>query len=70
MDCVFAANGLEALQTIQADAEVDIVFTDINMPQMDGLTLLEKVHAFKPQMKMVVVSAYNDMKNIRTAMNR
>ncbi|WP_199245249.1 ATP-binding protein [[Phormidium] sp. ETS-05] len=70
MDCVFAANGLDALQTIQSNPDVDIVFTDINMPQMDGLTLLEKVHAFKPQMKMVVVSAYNDMKNIRTAMNR
>jgi len=66
----FAQNGVEALEKLQADREIDLVLTDINMPQMDGLTLLAKLHTLNPVLKAVIVSAYGDMKNIRTAMNR
>lgn len=67
---VFAANGCEALEKIRENADVDIVLSDINMPEMDGLTLLTELSNVSPLIKSVIVSAYGDMDNIRTAMNR
>jgi len=66
----FAINGVQALEKLQTDGSFDLVLTDINMPEMDGLTLLENLPAIDPTLKAVVVSAYGDMPNIRTAMNR
>lgn len=66
----FAINGVDALNKLNNDIEVDIVLSDINMPEMDGLTLLSKLTELKPLLKSVIVSAYGDMDNIRTAMNR
>lgn len=67
----FAFNGVEALKKINQFPEIGIVLSDINMPEMDGLTLLSKLKELKkPELKTVVVSAYGDMENIRTAMNR
>ena len=67
---VFAANGSVALEKLIADQEIDVVFTDINMPVMDGLTFLEKKKENNLLHKTVVISAYGDMQNIRGAMNR
>ena len=67
---VFALNGDEALQKIEQHPDVDIVLSDINMPGMDGLTLLNKLPEVSPLIQTVMVSAYGDMENIRTAMNR
>src|ERR1700760_3679117 len=67
---VFALNGKEALERIKEQPDIDMVFSDINMPEMDGLTLLEKLNETNPIIKAVIVSAYGDMDNIRTAMNR
>jgi phosphoserine phosphatase RsbU/P len=70
-DFEFASNGLEALEKIIEFPEIGIVLSDINMPEMDGLTLLNKLKELKnPGLKTVMVSAYGDMDNIRTAMNR
>jgi sigma-B regulation protein RsbU (phosphoserine phosphatase) len=70
-DFVFAHNGLEALAKLIEFPEIGIILSDINMPEMDGLTLLMKLKELKnPGLKTVVVSAYGDMDNIRTAMNR
>lgn len=66
----FAINGVDALEKLKEEPEVDIVLSDINMPEMDGLTLLTKLSELKPLLKSVIVSAYGDMENIRTAMNR
>ena len=66
----FAHNGIEALEILNEDPDIDMVLTDINMPQMDGLTLLEQIPKVDPNIRSVIVSAYGDMKNIRTAMNR
>jgi len=66
----FARNGQEAYQQIVEAARVDMVLTDINMPVMDGLTLLAELDSLANPPKTVVVSAYSDMDNIRTAMNR
>jgi len=68
---VFALNGLEALSKLIEYPEIGIILSDINMPEMDGLTLLMKLKELKnPGLKTVVVSAYGDMDNIRTAINR
>lgn len=67
---LFAENGLDALEKLQGEHGVDIVLSDINMPEMDGLTLLTKINELSPIIKSVIVSAYGDMENIRTAMNR
>jgi sigma-B regulation protein RsbU (phosphoserine phosphatase) len=66
----FARNGFEALDQLKAHEDIDMILTDINMPQMDGLTLLEELLKTPFLAKAVVVSAYGDMDNIRTAMNR
>ena len=67
---VFAGNGLEALHKLDEDETIDMVLSDINMPQMDGLTLLDQIPEVNPNIRSVIISAYGDMKNIRTAMNR
>ena len=66
----FAQNGIEALECLREDEEILIVLSDINMPKMDGLTLLENIPSVNPNVRSVIISAYGDMKNIRTAMNR
>ena len=66
----FAHNGLEALTTLLKQEDIDIILSDINMPEMDGLTLLAKVNEMQnPALKCIMVSAYGDMGNIRQAMN-
>jgi adenylate cyclase len=66
----FAQNGQDALDKIRQHPEIDIVLSDINMPEMDGLTLLSHLNESSPLIKSVIVSAYGDMENIRIAMNR
>ena len=67
---VFARNGVEALEKLGEDDGIDMVLSDINMPEMDGLTLLEQIPSVNPDIRAVIISAYGDMQNIRTAMNR
>jgi len=67
---VFARNGVEALEALDVDESIDMVLSDINMPKMDGLTLLERIPDVAPDIRAVIISAYGDMKNIRIAMNR
>ncbi len=67
---IFAINGVRALEQLQLHQDVDIVLSDINMPEMDGLTLLSRLNEQNTLLKAVIVSAYGDMENIRTAMNR
>ena len=67
---VFAHNGVEALDVLREDSEIDMVLSDINMPVMDGLTLLDQIRQLDPNLRAVIISAYGDMDNIRTAMNR
>ena len=65
----FAHNGHEALQKLTDIKDIDMIFTDINMPEMDGLTFIENLTEKFPMKKAVVVSAYGDMDNVRKAMN-
>src|SRR4029077_14480789 len=69
---MFAHDGLEALETLEQHPHVDMVVSDINMPRMDGLSLLQKLQEAQDEDRKstIIVSAYGDMSNIRTAMNR
>lgn len=66
----FARDGVEALEVLSDRPEIEIVLSDINMPRMDGLTLLKQIAELNRLLKVVIVSAYGDLENIRTAMNR
>ncbi len=70
LELVFAGDGVEALEKLDADPEIQLVLTDINMPRMDGLTLLGELGRRHHRVRAVVVSAYGDLDNIRVAMNR
>ncbi|MCP4550848.1 MAG: SpoIIE family protein phosphatase [Bacteroidetes bacterium] len=71
MEFVFAKNGAEALIRLNENKDIDMILSDINMPEMDGLTFLSKLKEInRPLLKTIMVSAYGDMDNIRTAMNR
>ncbi|MET0462368.1 MAG: adenylate/guanylate cyclase domain-containing protein [Chitinophagaceae bacterium] len=69
-DFVFAINGKDALEKMKEHPDVSVVLSDINMPEMDGLTLLSRLNESNPLTKTVMVSAYGDLDNIRAAMNR
>lgn len=67
----FAHNGIEALKVLLEHRDIEVILSDINMPEMDGLTLLTKINEMaNPALKCIMVSAYGDMGNIRTAMNK
>jgi adenylate cyclase len=64
---LFASDGVEALAVLKANRDVDMVVTDINMPRMDGLLLLQELQEDEEQLSTIIVSAYGDMANIRRA---
>ena len=66
----FARHGEEALQRLAAEPDIDLMLLDINMPVMDGLTLLARLREQRTEVRTIIVSAYGDMQNLRTAMNR
>jgi sigma-B regulation protein RsbU (phosphoserine phosphatase) len=70
LEFIFASNGSDALKTLHQDKDINIILTDINMPEMDGLVLLSHLPELKRIFKAVIISAYGDMSNIRKAMNR
>lgn len=67
---MFARDGVEALAILDGNHDIDMVVSDINMPRMDGLSLLQRLQEAEAQLSTIIVSAYGDMTNIRTAMNR
>ena len=66
---LYAHNGEEALDILRENQDIDLILTDLNMPKMDGLTLLKSLSRLDSPLKSIVISAYGDMPNIRTAMN-
>lgn len=70
LEFYFGRNGIEALARLKENPDISIVLTDLNMPQMDGLTLMSEMSKLNRVFKTIVISAYGDMSNIRSAMNR
>ena len=66
---LFASNGLEAIEVLKEHPEIEVILCDVNMPQMDGISLLSKTKALNSTAQTIIVSAYGDMRNIRRAMN-
>lgn len=66
---LFSLNGNKAISLLQEYNDIDIAMLDINMPDMDGLRLLQYIKSHYPTIQVIMVSAYNDMENIRIAMN-
>ena len=69
-ELLFAANGIEAVAVLEDVPDIDILITDINMPELDGLGLLEQISGVHVNLRALVLSAYGNMDNIRKAMNR
>ncbi len=69
-ELIFASNGEEALERLRQHPDTDVVLSDLNMPKMDGLTFLSRIGEVHPLVKVIIISAYSDISNIRTAMNR
>jgi len=69
-DFRFAYHGEEALTKLADEPDIELLLLDINMPVMDGLTLLAELRARQSPARAIIVSAYGDMPNLRTAMNR
>ena len=69
-ELLFAQNGQEALDLIKTEPDISVVVSDVNMPQMDGLTLIDKLKESNPTIKTIIVSAYGDTKTWRAAMNK
>ena len=70
MSFIFARDGVEAMAVLATNKSIDLVVSDINMPRMDGLSLLRQLQETHEQLATIIVSAYGDIANIRTAMNR
>lgn len=66
----FATNGREALDIIKQEPDIAVVVSDVNMPEMDGLTLIDHLKELSPHTKTIIVSAYGDAKTLRAAMNK
>lgn len=63
IELLSARNGVEALEVLRGHRDVRIAFCDINMPQMDGLTLLGRLREGHPGVKTVMITAYGDAAN-------
>ena len=58
-----AQNGKEALQRIRKES-FDLVLTDLSMPQMDGVQLLKELGKTAPDMRVIVMTARNDLETV------
>jgi len=70
LELAFALSGIDALEILRCNDPPDVVyiFSDINMPGMSGLELLERVTDEFPQIKVSMISAYGDQENYNRAM--
>ena len=68
-ELIFFQNAEDALEFVRINPNISVIISDLNMPGMDGLKLLERVKELNPAIKTIVISAYGDVKTLRAAMN-
>jgi PAS domain S-box-containing protein len=70
LEFIFVSNGLIALEKLQAEPDIDIILTDITIPEIDGIKLLSTLYEINhPTLKTVIISASSDLAIVRKAMN-
>lgn len=57
---VLASSGKEALEILSSQNDIDLVITDMQMPEMDGLMLAAKIHALRPQQPVILLSSIGE----------
>ena len=67
-DVSSAENGLEALNFLR-NRDVELIITDINMPQMNGLTFLRELNRSYPQSNVIMITAHGEVESYLEAMN-
>ena len=63
-----ASNGYEALEYLRG-REVELIITDINMPEMNGLTFLRELNRSHPSCNVIMITAYGEVESYIEAMN-
>jgi CheY-like chemotaxis protein len=56
-----AASAEKALEHVQGELQIDVLFTDIRMPGLDGFALAERVRALRPGVKVIYATGYADL---------
>jgi adenylate cyclase len=71
LNLLFANDGREALQCLQECPQINIIFSDLNMPGMDGLTLLKTLREQYQHSGIIsiVITAYGDVERLQQAIN-
>ncbi len=70
LEFIFVSNGLIALEKLQTEPDIDIILTDITIPEIDGIKLLSTLYEINhPTLKTVIISASSDLAIVRKAMN-
>lgn len=67
-DVASAGNGYEALNYLR-DKEVELIITDINMPEMNGMTFLRELNRNHPSCNVIMITAYGEVESYIEAMN-
>lgn len=67
--CYFASSGKEALE-ILANTKMNVIVSDMRMPEMDGLKLLREVEVRYPRMIKIILSGYTQLPQILTTINQ
>lgn len=67
-DVSTAANGVEALNYLRS-RDVELIITDINMPEMNGLAFLRELVRSRPESNVIMLTAYGEVESYLEAMN-
>lgn len=69
-DVITAGSGKDALKIFKKEKNIEIVIADQRMPEMTGVELLEKIHAIDPESIRMILTAYIDVDDIISSINR
>jgi DNA-binding NarL/FixJ family response regulator len=65
-----APNGTQAMQTVAANPDIDLILLDLSLPDRDGFSVFDELQECYPGIAIVVLSAVQDPTNVRKALER